>query len=154
MFYNSSCEHQQRSITLPSEQSVNGRRSQHRAGPACRIRVLFSGMAVRVMEANGVWWWGQLGKLVAEVAMEAGTACHSGSKPVCAATRLPCTGCELGGEYPEQSGAVTDSFYLMTGALWRCKFVYWICSLCFSLACRCALHVKLGRLKSRTMSIY
>ena len=42
----------------------------------------------------------------------------AGTKLVCSAARLPrAVGCELGGEYPEQSGAVTASFYLMSEAL-------------------------------------
>lgn len=82
------------------------------------------------------------GKLVAEVEIEPGTACHSGYKAG-VHSHVSATGCELSGEYSEQSGAVTDSFYLMTRALRRCRFVYWICSLCFSLARSCALHANL-----------
>ena len=54
-------------------------------------------------------WWGQLGKAAAAA---------TGMKPVCSAARLPqAAGRELGGEYPEQSGAVRTSFCLMSEAL-------------------------------------
>lgn len=42
----------------------------------------------------------------------------AGTKLVCSATCLPrAVGCDLGGEYPEQRGAVTALFYLMSEAL-------------------------------------
>lgn len=77
--------------------------------------MLFGGTAVRGTEANGTRWRGQLGK---PVAMEPGTACRSRDEAgVLSCTRLPqAAGCELGGEYLEQSGAVRTSFYLMSEA--------------------------------------
>lgn len=53
-----------------------------------------------------------------EVVMEPGAACCSRTKLGCSAARLSrAAGCELGEEYPEQSGAVIASFHLMTDAL-------------------------------------
>lgn len=74
MFYSSSCEHQQRSIMLPPEQSVNGRRRQ-----TClaEVRCCSVGQQWEGRKQRGTRWQGQLWKMAAEVAIEPSTACHS-----------------------------------------------------------------------------
>lgn len=80
--------------------------------------MLFGGTAVRETGANGTRWRGQLRKPAAKVAIKPGTACRSRDEAgVLSCTLLPqAAGCELGGEYLEQSGAVRILFYLMNEA--------------------------------------
>lgn len=136
LFYSSSCKHQQRSILLPAEviAALTSPTPQKQCAcpgvcpcqqplPAphlvntevggCLVKQQREGRKRATCDgvgSSGSWqrWWQWSPALPA----------LSETKLVCSATRLSrAVGCNLGGEYPEQSRTVTTLFCLMSEAL-------------------------------------